>query len=274
MTSKSIAFQGVRGAYSEAAAFEFLGDAIETIPCQTFEQVFDAAADPDVDGLIPIENSLDGSIHRNYDLLLERELPIVGEYPFRVSHCLMALPGVRLEQVATVHSHPQALGQCRKKLAAMGLPVVAEYDTAGSARMIAEQNLRTAAALASRRAAEVYGLQVLAEGMEDHPANFTRFLQIASVPAPRPAGKSKISIAFSLRNRPGALHEALRVFAEKGIDLTKIESRPLPGAPWEYMFYIDLTGHPEDPNCRLALEQLAEYAVSVRLLGAYPAFPD
>ena len=269
--SRTIAFQGERGAYSEAAAFEFLGERITTLPCQSFEAVFAAVQqDTGVDGLIPIENSLAGSIHRNYDLLLESDLQIVGEWSFRVSHCLMALPGVALADIRRVHSHPQALGQCRKRLAAMGLEPVAAYDTAGSARILAENQVRDAGALASRLAAQVYGLAVLAEQMEDDPANFTRFLLLSDLPAARDSRPSKTSLAFSLQNRPGALFEALRAFAERGIDLTKIESRPLAGKPWEYMFYIDFAGHPEDASCAAALEDLAAFALSVRLLGAYP----
>jgi len=267
----TIAFQGERGAYSEAAAFEYLGPGTATRPCQSFEAVFEAVGkDPEVDGLIPIENSLAGSIHRNYDLLLESDLQIVGEYSFRVSHCLMALPGVALADLHRVYSHPQALGQCRKRLAAMGLEPVAAYDTAGSARMLAEQGVQDAGALAARLAAEVYGLEVLAAEMEDDPANFTRFLLISQDARPRTHREYKTSLAFSLQNRPGALFEALRAFAERGIDLTKLESRPLAGRPWEYMFYIDFIGHPEDPVSAAALADLAEFAISLRLLGAYP----
>ncbi len=268
---RTIAFQGERGAYSEAAAFEFLGETIVTLPCQSFEAVFEAVGrDPEVDGLVPIENSLAGSIHRNYDLLLESDLQIVGEWSFRVSHCLMALPGVALADIRQVYSHPQALGQCRKRLASMGLEPVAAYDTAGSARMLAENGDRQAGALASRLAAEVYGLSVLGEAMEDDPANFTRFLLLSDRPAQRDERPAKTSLAFSLQNRPGALFEALRAFAERSIDLTKIESRPLAGKPWEYMFYIDFAGHPDEQACTAALEDLATCALSIRLLGAYP----
>jgi prephenate dehydratase len=269
--NKTIAFQGERGAYSEAAALEYLGPGTATRPCQSFEAVFEAVAgDGGVDGLIPIENSLAGSIHRNYDLLLESDLQIVGEYSLRVSHCLMAPPGVALADLRRVYSHPQALGQCRKRLTAMGLEPVASYDTAGSARMLSEQGIRDAGALASHLAAQVYGLEVLAAEMEDDPANFTRFLLISQEARSRTGQEYKTSLAFSLQNRPGALFEALRAFAERGIDLTKLESRPLAGRPWEYMFYIDFIGHPQDSISAAALADLADFALSLRLLGAYP----
>lgn len=269
-----VAFQGEPGAYSELAAVDFFGKDVVSLPCTSFEEVFSSVVSGECDhGIIPIENSLAGSIHRNYDLLLRHELHIVGEYHLRVSHCLLAMPGVRLEEIKRVHSHPQALAQCETNLKRLGLERVVEADTAGSARLLNERNDRQAGALASSRAAEVYGLQILATDMEDNPANYTRFLILAPQPYQTrdpEIGDYKTSIVFSLKNLPGVLFKALGVFALRDIDLTKIESRPLSGQPWEYFFYVDFAGHAVSANGGRALEHLQEMATFYRLLGSYP----
>jgi prephenate dehydratase len=274
MPSTTVAFQGEPGAYSELAAFRFFDTEIETLPRPTFDAIFDAVQTGDAThGFVPIENSVAGSIHRNYDHLLANGLSIVGEYHLRVSHCLMALPGVALSEIKRVHSHPQALAQCRDRLRRMGLESVAGVDTAGSARLIRERGDRQAAALASKRAAKVYDLNILIEGMEDNLANYTRFLVIApeSLSAPADYGEEyKTSVVFHLHNQPGALFKALSVFALRDIDLTKIESRPIPGKPWEYMFYIDYIGHAEEYASQRALDHLGELASFIRVLGSYP----
>jgi prephenate dehydratase len=266
-----IAFQGEPGAYSEAAALAYYGDLSVTTPCHAFEDVFAAVEGGKCDyGMLPIENSLAGSIHRNYDLLLEYSLHIVGEYFLRVHHCLITLSGVALEDIQKIISHPQALAQCDHYLRSLpGVTSEAVYDTAGSVRLIREQGDPHVAAIASKRAAVVYGLPILAEGIEDHPANYTRFLAVA----PQPAacnGEAKTSIVFTLRNLPGALYKALSVFALRDIDLCKIESRPLVGQPWEYLFYIDFDGHVNDVPCVRALDHLREMALFLRVLGSYP----
>jgi len=272
--TKEVAFQGEPGAYSEAAAIAYFGEEIQTLPCYSFEDIFDSVVDGKVThGLIPIENSLAGSIHRNYDLMLRYNLNIVGEYHLRVSHCLMAFPGVKLAAIRTVHSHPQALAQCDQHIADLGLEIVVESDTAGSARMLKEKKMRNAAAIASKRAADVYNLQILLENMEDNTANYTRFLAIT-----QPASDQKVdeqsayksSIVFSLKNQPGSLYKAMGVFASRDIDLTKIESRPIAGKPWEYMFYIDFAGHAASEDCNAALDELKDLSLFFRLLGAYP----
>lgn len=274
MKDMSVAFQGEAGAYSELAAYESFGEGISTLPCPAFEDVFDAVNDGECSyGLLPVENSLAGSIHRNYDLMLRHDLHIVREYHLRVSHCLLALPGVKLEDVKSVHSHPQALAQCEANLARLGVKKVAEADTAGSARQLRQDGDLNKAVLASSRAAEVYDLEILAEHMEDNQANYTRFLALSLEPlkVKEPeAGEYKTSVVFSLMNKPGALFKALSVFALRDIDLTKIESRPIPGQLWEYMFYVDFAGHANAQNCKRALDHLGELAPFLRLLGSYP----
>ncbi|HJQ13292.1 MAG TPA: prephenate dehydratase [Anaerolineales bacterium] len=264
-----VAFQGEPGAYSEQAVFDYFGD-VETLPCESFDVVFHSAVLDACDaGLIPIENSLAGSIHQNYDLLLRHELYITGEYLLRVQHCLIALPNVKKEQIKTVISHPQALGQCAAYLRGLGVNIESGYDTAGSVKLLKESGARDTAAIASRRAAEIYGMQILEEGIEDNAENYTRFLAISKT-AIIPEGKAKTSIVFTLKNQPGALFKALSVFALRDIDLTKIESRPLQGKPWEYLFYIDFAGATHEEIVRKALDHLGEYALMLRVLGSYP----
>lgn len=267
-----VAFQGERGAYSEAGIFEHFGEGVDTLPCESFDAVFAAVTSGAAElGFIAIENSLAGSIHRNYDLLLQNELVVTGEHNLRVSHCLIGLPGAQLAAIRTVTSHPQALAQCDGYLKRLGVKIEPAYDTAGSVRLVLEAGDPTVAAIAARRAAEIHGMQVLAAAIEDNEANFTRFLVIGREPV-TPGADAKTSIVFSLDNRPGALYKAMSVFALRDIDLTKIESRPLAGKPWEYFFYIDLAGSTEEQPVKNALANLAEFATYLRVLGSYPRF--
>ena len=266
-----VAFQGEPGAYSEQAVFNYFGK-VETQPCESFDVVFDSVVDDSCDaGLIPIENSLAGSIHQNYDLLLQHDLHIVGEYLLRVQHCLIALPGVKKEEIKKAISHPQALGQCAGYLRSHGIKAKQVYDTAGSAKMLKESGARDTAAIASKHAAELYEMQILEEGIEDNPENYTRFLAIAKE-AVIPNGEAKTSIVFTLKNQPGSLFKAMSVFALRDIDLTKIESRPLQGKPWEYLFYIDFIGATRGETVCKALDHLGEYALTLRVLGSYPRY--
>jgi prephenate dehydratase len=262
-----LAFQGEPGAYSEAAARLYGGADAETLPCKSFDDVFEAVVKGHAThGVVPLENSIGGTIHRNYDLLVDHDLPIIGEIELDVVHCLQALPGTRLEDVRVVYSHPQALAQCEKYLKHLGVTVEAVYDTAGGAKLVAEQRLGNAAALASRRAAEVFGLEVLQEAVQDFEYNITRFAIIGGQP---PEDANKTTIVFSLPSTPGALYKALSVFALRDINLTKLESRPMRGRPWEYLFYVEVDARKDDLNCARALTHLAEFAKSMRVLGTY-----
>jgi prephenate dehydratase len=263
-----VAFQGEPGAFSEEASFGYFNKP-ETVPHETFDEIFAAVTAGECEyGLIPIENSLAGSIHQNYDLLLHNSLYIIGEYFLRVQHCLITFPGVIKPEIRKVISHPQALGQCAGYLRGLGVKTEPVYDTAGSVKILKASGEYTTAAIASRKAAEIYGMEILQEGIEDDPENFTRFLVIAPLPA-KPSGETKTSIVFILKNQPGALFKALSVFALREIDLTKIESRPLAGKPWEYLFYIDFIGSGDEDHVRKALDHLGEYALMLRVFGSY-----
>ena len=266
-----VAFQGEPGAYSEQAVFDFYGE-VETVPCESFDAMFASVASGESDfALAPIENSLAGSIHQNYDLLLQHDLHIVGEYLLRVRHCLIGFPDVKKEDIKKAISHPQALGQCAAYLRNLKIKPEAVYDTAGSVKILKESGERTTAAIASKRAAELYEMQIIEEGIEDNAENFTRFLAVGRESVV-PEKEAKTSIVFSLKNQPGALFKAMSVFALRDIDLTKIESRPLQGRPWEYLFYIDFIGPVHDDVIQRALSHLEEYAMTLRVLGSYERF--
>jgi prephenate dehydratase len=265
----TIAYQGEPGAFSEAAARRVDPDA-QLLPCRSFDEVFDAVqAGTAAYGVLPIENSIGGSIHRNYDLLLERTLPIVGEVELPVIHHLLALPGATLEGLRRVYSHPQGLAQCERFLRTLtSVEIIATYDTAGSAKMVADAGLMDAGAIASARAGEVFGLASLAASVQDFDDNITRFLVVGAAPLPNRVA-DKTSIVFTLPNEPGSLFKALSVFALRGISLTKLESRPIQGRPWEYLFYVDLAAARDEVSCTRALAHLGEFAPMLRTLGTY-----
>ncbi len=266
----SVAFQGEIGAYSEEAAFRFFGNSVRARPCENLDDVFHSVDTGETPyGIVPIENSLEGSISRTYDLLLDSELRVCGETELRVIHCLIAHPEATLDSIKRVYSHPQALGQCAGYLRHFGREIVPTYDTAGSVKMIKEQGIMDGAAIASARAARVYGMKVLAREIEDNRHNFTRFFILAEADSPR-TGRDKTSIVFSVKHQPGALYELVKEFAARGINLTKIESRPTRQKPWEYNFYLDFDGHRLDKPAREALAALDHISLFVKVLGSYP----
>ncbi|MGD2142672.1 MAG: prephenate dehydratase [Candidatus Bathyarchaeota archaeon] len=265
-----IAFQGERGAYSEEAIIKHWGTTVVPFPRQYLPDVFDSVEEGKADlGLVPVENSIEGSIVRTFDLLNERTLKAQGETVLRIEHCLIANPRVQQREIVKVYSHPQALGQSRKYLERKGLEPVSAYDTAGSVRYIKEKELMDAAAIASARAAQVYGMQILDRGIETHKENFTRFLIIGR-DSPNPTSNDKTSLAFIVEHEPGTLVKALNTLASRYVNLVKIESRPLVGAPWEYIFFIDFEGHVQDPDIPEALEELKEQTRYLKHLGSYP----
>ncbi|KAL8032862.1 hypothetical protein ABFX02_13G124600 [Erythranthe guttata] len=284
-TKVRVAYRGVPGAYSEAAARKAYPKCV-TVPCDEFEDAFKAVELWLVDkAVLPIENSVGGSIHRNYDLLLRHSLHIVGEVQLIVDHCLLGLPGVRKEELKHVLSHPQALEQCERTLNELSVTRINAVDTAGAAQIVASEGLRETGAVASARAAEIYGLNVLAERIQDDPDNITRFLILAREPIiPGTERPYKTSIVFTMEEGPGVLFKALAVFAMRGINLSKIESRPQKRRPlrvvddsnngkatyFDYLFYIDFEASMAEPRAQNALSHLQEFATFIRVLGCYP----
>ncbi len=265
-----VAFQGEIGAYSEEAAFHFFGPSVKVKPCESFDDVFKVVEEAEVPfGIVPIENSLEGSISRVYDLLLNSSLKVCGEIELRVVHCLIANPGARVDLIRKVYSHPQALGQCRAFLKHMNCELIPAYDTAGSVKMVKGMGIIDGGAIASAKAAEIYGMEIIASEIEDNPNNFTRFFILSKQDSP-PSGNDKTSIVFSVKHKPGALYEFLKELAVRNINLTKLESRPTRQKPWNYNFYLDFEGHRQDKASREALEYLEETSLFVKVLGSYP----
>ena len=263
------AFQGERGAFSEDATLTFFGD-VETVGCKSFDEVFEAILENKVDfGIVPVENSQAGSINETYDLLLSYPLAIFGEINMRINHCLVALPGTRLTEIKVIYSHPQALAQCQEFLNKLKVEVIPGYNTAGSAKRIKDEGIRSHAAIASRRAAQIYSLEIVAADIETNPNNYTKFFVISKKKA-KPASNNKTSLVFSTKNMPGALYSILGSFATRNINLSKLESRPRREKPWEYFFYVDFEGHEDDEICHEALSELKEKTAFIKILGSYP----
>jgi chorismate mutase/prephenate dehydratase len=265
-----VAFQGEVGAYSEQAVLLFFGPTASVEPCKSLREVFSIIEKGGVEfGVVPVENSSEGSVNETYDLLLDSSLKVSGEISLRVTHCLIANPDARLTDIKVVYSHPQALAQCRRFLQRLNCEVVSTYDTAGSVKMIRERGMVDSAAVASEKAAEVYAMKVLKKAIEDSPNNYTRFFVLSKGDAP-PSGRDKTSIIFSVKHLPGTLFRALQEFAVRRINLTKIESRPTRQNPWEYNFYLDFEGHRKEAVCKEALEGLRKKSIFVKILGSYP----
>lgn len=265
-----IAIQGESGAFSHEAAVRMV-PRCTIVPCARSWEVFDRVGRGSVGGaVIPIENSLAGSVAEHFDLLLSRDVFIQSEFPLRIVHNVVAAPGVKFKDLRRIYSHPVALDQCRDFFARHPqIEPVAFYDTAGSVKHVIEMHLRDSAGIAGRQASHVYGGTILKAGVEDDKQNFTRFFLIRKRRRVRP-GANKTSIAFSVKNIPGALFKALSVFALRDISLSKIESRPVRGRPWQYVFYVDIL-RGEDEAARNALRHLGEVADLVKVLGVYPA---
>jgi len=266
-----VAFQGERGAYSESAVYSFFGSSAEVKPCRNLSDVFETVEKEETDyGLVPIENSIEGSVNRTYDLFLGHNLKVCGETVLKIVHCLITSPKTTsLDSVKAIYSHPQALAQCRSFIERLGCDMIPTYDTAGSVKMMKEKGLIDAGAIASELAAKIYGMKVLVKGIADNPNNYTRFFALAKTDSP-PTGKDKTSIIFSVKHVPGALYHALGDFAVRNINLTKVESRPTKEKPWEYNFYLDFEGHRSEEKCREALEDLEKKSFFVKVLGSYP----
>lgn len=265
------AFQGENGAFSELAALKYFHDRIKPVARKSFSEVFRAVETGTCAyGVVPIENSLAGSIHENYDLLLRHPVWICGEIKLRISHCLIANPGTKVADIRKVFSHPVALAQCQRFLKKLGnIEQHSYFDTAGSVKHIRENGLTDAAAVASKQAAVDYKMNILRSNIEDNPKNFTRFFIVTRKPL-EPRGRCKTSVVFSLKNLPGALYKSLSVFALRDIDLYKIESRPIPGSPWEYLFYLDFEGKASDDATKKAVAHLGEITSLLKVLGSYP----
>lgn len=266
-----VAFQGERGAYSEQAIRQHFGKDVSTFPCRSFADIFDALHDGRVgNAMLPVENSLAGTVLSAYDQLVDHDCRIQAEVILKVEHCLLGVPGSHLQSIRRALSHPQALAQCEHTLLRLGIEPVSHYDTAGAARDLAANPEPHTAAIASTLAAETYGLEILASNFADLSQNYTRFFVLGLMDIPRQEN-SKTSIILTTRHEPGALYQVLGELADRGINLTKIESRPRRNRPWHYLFYVDFEGHEDDPEVREALMGILKKASFLKVLGSYPA---
>ncbi len=265
-----VAFQGEAGAYAQEAAQNFFGRTVRTRPCETLDEVFKLVQEGSVPyGIVPVENSLEGSISRSYDLLLEYEVKVCGETQIRVSHSLIANKNATLGSIKKIYSHPQALAQSQAFLRRLGCELIPTYNTAAAVKMIRDKKIMDGAAVASDEAAAIYGMKVLAREIEDNPRNSTRFFVLGKQDS-QPTGRDKTSIVFLLKHRPGTLYDTIGEFAQRQINLTKIESRPTKQTPWEYNFYLDFEGHRQDPSIQEALARLEGTTLFLKVLGSYP----
>ena len=263
-----VSFQGERGAYSEAAAISFFDEKIESVPLLTFADVIEQTENEKTDySILPVENSLEGSVGESYDLLYSTTLNSVGEIYHRIRHCLIGFDSI--SEIDTVYSHPQALGQCRKFIQEHNLKTVPTYDTAGSVKIIKEINKKNIACIASKEASEIFQVPVIKEGIEDNLNNYTRFL-VLSKQKTHETKKDKTSIIFSIKHEPGALHNIIKIINDYSINLTKIESRPKKSTAWEYNFYLDFEGHEDNTNVKEMLSKIKENTIFLKIIGSYP----
>ena len=264
-----VSFQGERGAYSEAAAISFFNEDIETVPLPTFADVLDYTTSGKTDfSILPVENSIEGSVGESYDLLYSTSLNSIGEIYHKIEHCLIGKGS--LEQVETIYSHPQALGQCRKFIQQNNIKTVPSYDTAGSVKIIKEMNNENVACIASKNASKIYQIPIIKEGIADKPNNYTRFL-IMSKEHGKKTQRDKTSIIFSIKHEQGALFRIMEKFNEYGVNLTKIESRPKKDTAWEYNFYVDFEGNIDDVKISEMVKKIKENTLFLKILGSYPA---
>jgi prephenate dehydratase len=271
----TVAFQGERGAFGDEAVrshfAQYAPSQPEPVPYRSFADVFRAVATGEVSfGLVPVENSQAGSINDVYDLLRQHDLYVIGEIGHPVNHCLLCLPGQTLGDIKRVISHPQALAQSDAYLRELGVEIVATYDTAGSAKMIREEQLQGVAAVAGAGAAELYQLEILARGIQTIQDNYTRFIALGREPAPRHEGASKTMLVMTTAHQPGSLYRCLGALAQQNINLLKLESRPSRQRAWEYVFYLDFDGHREDSHVRSALADMVSYTTFCKVLGSFP----
>ncbi len=274
MSEQVVAFQGEHGAYSEEAVRRHFGDDTKTLPCESFSRIFQAIQTGEAtNGMLPVENALAGTVAKAYELLIEHDFRVQAEYILPIKHFLLAQDNTTYEDVRYVKSHPQALAQCADTLRRRAWEPIATYDTAGAARELSQNPEPHTAVLASELAGKLYQLHVLERNLEDDPLNSTRFFVIGLDDIER-QDPSKTSLVFAVRHQPSALYDCLGAFARRGINLTKIESRPMRGRPWQYWFYLDFEGHWQDANTEAALVDLLRQASMVKMLGSYPAAPN
>ena len=264
-----VSFQGERGAYSEAAARSFFTNEIETIPLPTFAEVLESTySDKTEYSVLPVENSLEGSVGESYDLLYSTKLNVMGEIYHRIEHCLIG--NGKLEEVDTVYSHPQALGQCRNFIQKNNMKTVPTYDTAGSVRIIKEINQGNVSCIASKSASEIYNMPIISENIADNQNNYTRFLVLSKNTSDE-TGNDKTSIIFSIKHEPGSLFRIMEKFHNYDINLTKIESRPTKSTNWEYNFYVDFEGHSNNSKISEILNKIKDETLFMKILGSYPS---
>lgn len=264
-----VSFQGERGAYSEAAARLFFAEKIETVPLPTFAEVLESTVSNQTDfSVLPVENSLEGSVGESYDLLYSTSLNAMGEIYHRIEHCLIG--NGSLKEIDTVYSHPQALGQCRNFIQKYHMKTVPAYDTAGSVRIIKEINKKNVACIASKTASKIYDVPIISENIADALNNYTRFL-VLSNKISEETGNDKTSIIFSIKHEPGSLFRIIKNFHDFSINLTKIESRPTKSTNWEYNFYVDFEGHAKNPQISEMLEKIKSETLFMKILGSYPS---